>query len=362
PLVTAGWSCPTAVVRAVSDAPGRPLASPANISGLLQALRTLARVGPALERWAAATAPRTVMLAEPRSFCAGVERAIETVERALDRFGAPLYVRRQIVHNDHVVAGLEARGAVFVRELDEVPDGATVVLSAHGVAPAVRAEADRRGLRVVDATCPLVAKVHREVRRFADRGHQLVLIGHPGHDETEGTLGEADGIRLVEAPADVAGLDLDPDRTVAYATQTTLAPDETAATVAALRARFPDVVGPSASDICYATHNRQEAVRAIARRCDTVLVVGSPTSSNSRRLVEVASRAGSPAHLVGDERDLDLTWLAGAGTVGLTAGASAPEDVVRRVLAALASLGPIDIRTETLRNETVSFPLPLEVR
>jgi 4-hydroxy-3-methylbut-2-enyl diphosphate reductase len=361
-LLALGWGRPTAVVRVVADTPGHRLVSPGTAGDLARALRVLPRTGAALERWAAGARARTVVLAGPRSFCAGVERAIETVRRGLDRYGAPLYVRRQIVHNEHVVAELEAGGAVFVRELDEVPDGATVVFSAHGVAPAVRFEAERRGLRVVDATCPLVAKVHNEVRRFRDRGHQLVLIGHPEHDETEGTLGEADGISLVESANDVAALDLDPARPVAWTTQTTLAPDETEATVAALRARFPQLVGPSASDICYATHNRQEAVRVIAAVCDLILVIGSATSSNSRRLVEVAERAGTPAHLVDDERDLELDWLVDAGTVGVTAGASAPEILVRRVVAAIGGLGPLDIRTEAVRSETVAFPLPQEVR
>jgi 4-hydroxy-3-methylbut-2-enyl diphosphate reductase len=361
-LLDATWDVPTAVVRVVGDTAGRPLVSPRTAADLVTALRVLRRVGPALERWARAAAPRTVVLAGPRSFCAGVERAIDTVSRGLERFGAPVYVRRQIVHNGHVVADLEAQGAVFVRELDEVPDGATVVFSAHGVAPSVRTEAERRRLRVVDATCPLVAKVHSELRRFRDRGHQLVLIGHPDHDETEGTLGEADDIRLVEGPGDVARLDLDEARPVAYTTQTTLAPDETDDTVAALRGRFPRLVGPSASDICYATHNRQEAIRSIAANCDLVLVVGSANSSNSRRLVEVAERAGTRAHLIDDESDLDLEWLGSAATVGVTAGASAPELLVGRVVEALGSLGPLDIRTETVRHENVSFSLPLEVR
>lgn len=361
-LLADDWGRPTTVIRVVADAPGRRLVSPGTASDLARALRVLERTGPAVQRWAAAVRPRTVLLAGPRSYCAGVERAIETVRRGLDRYGAPLYVRRQIVHNEHVVAELEAGGAVFVRELAEVPEGATVVFSAHGVAPAVRREAARRSLTVIDATCPLVAKVHSEIRRFRDRGHQLVLIGHPGHDETEGSLGEAEGIRLVETPRDVASLDLDPSRPVAYTTQTTLAPDETAETVAALRARYPGLVGPSASDICYATHNRQEAVRAIAERCDVILVVGSATSSNSRRLVEVAERAGTAAHLVDDEGDIHLAWLAEATTVGVTAGASAPEVVVGRVVRAIGGLGPLDIRTEAVRNETVAFSLPQEVR
>lgn len=361
-LLADDWGLPSAVVRVVSDSPGRRLVSPGTALDLARALQVLARTAPALQRWASAVGTRSVILAGPRSYCAGVERAIDTVQRGLERFGAPLYVRRQIVHNHHVVADLESAGAVFVRELQEVPDGATVVLSAHGVAPAVRSEAARRGLRVVDATCPLVAKVHSEMRRFASRGHQLVLIGHPGHDETEGTLGEAPDIHLVETPEDVAGLDLDPRRPVAYATQTTLSPEETAATVSALGARYPQLTGPSASDICYATHNRQEALAAIAPRCDLVLVVGSTTSSNSRRLVEVAERLGVPAHLVDDDTDIDLEWLDGASTIGITAGASAPESVVTRVVRALEGLGPIDVSTEDVRRESVTFPLPLEVR
>ncbi len=361
-LVEADWGRPAAVVRVVADVPGHRLVSPRTALDLARGLSALCRSGPGMQRWAEAAGRRSVILAGPRSYCAGVERAIETVRRAVERFGTPLYVRRQIVHNAHVVAELESAGAVFVRELDQVPEGATVVLSAHGVSPAVRAEAASRQLRVVDATCPLVAKVHTEMRRHAARGDQLVLIGHPGHDETEGTLGEAPGIALVEAPSDVARLDLDPERPVAYATQTTLSPEETSETVAALAARFPLLRGPSVSDICYATHNRQEALAAIAPRCDLVLVVGSATSSNSRRLVEVAERLGVAAHLVDDETDIDLGWLDGASTIGITAGASAPESVVTRVLRALGGLGPLEVTAEDVRRESVTFPLPLEVR
>jgi len=310
----------------------------------------------------AAAGPRTVILAGPRSFCAGVERAIETVERALERFGTPVYVRRQIVHNRHVVAGLEARGAVFVRELDEIPDGATVVLSAHGVAPAVRDAAASRDLRVVDATCPLVAKVHHEVRRFHARGYQVVLIGHDGHDETEGTLGEADGIMLVSHIDDIAGLQPDNPDHMAYVTQTTLSPDDVADVVEVLSERFPGVVGPPAADVCYATQNRQDAVRAIAESCDLVLVVGSSNSSNAARLVEVAARAGCRAQLLEDETELQLEWLHDASTVGVTAAASTPPALVERVVAALAALGPVRIEERSVRSEHVNFPLPPEVR
>jgi 4-hydroxy-3-methylbut-2-enyl diphosphate reductase len=291
-----------------------------------------------------------------------VERAIDTVLAGLERYGAPLYVRRAIVHNEHVVADLAGRGAVFVEEFDEVPVGAHVVISAHGVSPAVRAAAEARGLAVIDATCPLVSKVHAEVRRFAARGREIVLIGHAGHDEVEGTLGEAPGIHLVSGPGDVAALDLDAATPVAYATQTTLATGDVARTVTALAERYPDLVGPPASDICYATQNRQEAVASVAADCEVTLVVGSATSSNANRLVELAGSVGSRAHLVADETAVDPAWLAGARTVGLTAAASTPETLVTRVLAALASLGPLEIERRDLTAERVTFPLPLEVR
>jgi len=290
-----------------------------------------------------AVGPMTVVLAGPRSFCAGVERAIETVERTIDRYGAPVYVRRQIVHNRHVVADLEQRGAVFVHELHEVPDGATVVFSAHGVAPSVRADATSRGLRVVDATCPLVAKVHHEVRRFHSRGYQVVLIGHAGHDEVEGTLGETAAITLIEDAVDITDLVVEDP-------------------IGALSERFPGVVGPHAADVCYATQNRQDAVRAIAASCDLLLVVGSSNSSNTARLVEVAARAGCRAELLEDESELQLEWLRGASTVGVTAGASTPPELVQRVVEALARLGPVQIEERPVRAETVHFPLPMEVR
>jgi 4-hydroxy-3-methylbut-2-enyl diphosphate reductase len=301
-----------------------------------------------------------VLLAGPRSFCAGVERAIQTVERAIDRFGAPVYVRRQIVHNRHVVAELEARGAVFVHELDEVPDGAAVVFSAHGVAPAVREDARGRGMHVVDATCPLVAKVHHEVHRFTRQGYQVLLIGRRGHDETEGTMGEVDGMTLVETPGDVASLEVDDPEKVAYITQTTLSPRDVGDVVDALSSRFPSLVGPHSADICYATQNRQEAVVAMASECDVIIVVGSENSSNAARLVEVSARAGCAAILVEDETQLGVaSLLEDARTVGVTAAASTPPAVVARVVDAL---DPSSVEERVLRTEQVNFPLPSEVR
>jgi 4-hydroxy-3-methylbut-2-enyl diphosphate reductase len=292
-----------------------------------------------------------------------VERAIDIVERAIDRFDAPVYVRRQIVHNSHVVADLERKGAVFVQEVDDVPSGSTLVLAAHGVAPEVRRRATERHLRVIDATCPLVGKVHAEARRFADRGYDIVLIGHDDHEEVEGTIGEAPGrITVVASPADVDTLELrEPDR-VAYLTQTTLATDEVSGIVARLRDRYPTLVGPRRDDICYATQNRQEAVAAIAPDADVVLVVGSPNSSNSIRLTEVAARSGSPAHLVDSSGDIRFEWLDGATTIGITAGASAPESKVREVIAAIGSLGPVTVDERKVHDENVLFTLPPEVR
>ena len=350
-LVEAAPDRPRAVVRVVT-------AEPPTV-GAYRALRRTARV---LAAWSSAAGPRTVLLPEPRSFCAGVERAIEVVERALDRYGPPVYVRRQIIHNRHVVADLESRGAVFVEEVDQAPAGARLVFSAHGVSPAVEAAAAERGQAVIDATCPLVAKVHREVRRFAERDYSVVLVGHADHDEVEGTIGEAANIRLVSTPEDAAHVAVpDPGR-VAYVTQTTLALDDVADVVAVLRDRFPSLAGPAADDVCYATQNRQDAVRAIAGDCDLLLVVGSQNSSNSQRLVEVAGRAGCPAHLIDDEREIDLRWLAGAATVGVTAGASAPAEIVDLVVAALGGLGTLDIQTRAVTAETVRFSLPEEVR
>jgi 4-hydroxy-3-methylbut-2-enyl diphosphate reductase len=361
-LVQADWGAPLAVVRAISDAPGAELFSPAGALGGYRGLRSLRRARRALADWAAAAGPRQVLLAEPRSFCAGVERAIETVERALHRYGPPVYVRRQIVHNAHVVSRLEAAGAVFVEQLAEVPDGARVVFSAHGVATSVTEEAQRRHMSTIDATCPLVSKVHNEARRFAAAGRQLVLIGHAGHDEVEGTLGTVPGTQLVSTPDDVARLDLDESAPTAFVTQTTLATDEVTTVIGALEQRFIDLARPAASDICYASQNRQEAVREMAPDCDVVLVLGSRNSSNSNRLVEVARRHGASAHLLDSQADLRLSWLAGRRRIGVTAGASAPPELVQEVVDCLAGLGPISIEERSTGRENVSFPLPLEVR
>jgi 4-hydroxy-3-methylbut-2-enyl diphosphate reductase len=306
---------------------------------------------------------RTVLLASPRSFCAGVERAIEIVELALEQREPPVYVRKQIVHNTHVVADLAARGAVFVDELDEVPDGGCVVFAAHGVSPVVREDAKRRGLDVIDATCPLVAKVHFEARRFAARGDTVVLIGHAGHEEVDGTIGEIpDQIVLVESVDDVAALDI-PDRTrVSYLTQTTLAVNETADIVAALRSRFPALRGPASDDICYATSNRQHALSAVAAEADVVLVVGSQNSSNSKRLVEVAVKEGTPAHLIEDLADIDPAWLNGVTVIGVTAGASAPPHLVAEVVRHLGEFGSVRLAERVTAEETVRFTLPLSVR
>ena len=364
-LFPAAAGRPMAVVRAVVDGPGRdlnrrPLAS---ARGAMAAARSLRRALPALESWAAAAADRTVLLAGPRSFCAGVERAIEIVERALDRYGPPVFVRKQIVHNVHVVRDLEARGAVFVDDLDDVPLGEVTVFSAHGVSPAVRERAAARHLRVIDATCPLVTKVHTEARRFARAGYTIVLVGHDGHEEVEGTSGEApERIRLIERAEDVRGLELAGDEPVAYLTQTTLAVDEVDEVVRELRARFPGLAGPGSDDICYATSNRQEAVKSLAREADLVLVIGSGNSSNSRRLVEVAERESRAAHLIDDETDVDPAWLAEARTVGLTAGASAPEFLVDRVIGALRGLGRVRVQERRVIEESVQFTMPAELR
>ena len=362
-LVAGAGDRPVAVVRAISDTPRYPLRSPAALTGGLRALRSLRAAGPVLSRWAAATGQRRVLLAGPRSFCAGVDRAIEIVEKVLERQGPPVYVRKQIVHNTHVVAALEQRGAVFVDELSQVPDGACVVFSAHGVSPAVRDEADRRGLRAVDATCPLVAKVHAEARRFAADGYLVALIGHAGHEEVEGTLGEAPGaMALVETAADVARLrPADPGK-VAYLMQTTLAVDEATEVVGALRERFPSARAPGSDDICYATTNRQQAVRAVAAEADLVLVAGSTNSSYSVRLVETAVRAGVPAYLIDGPSDIELGWLAGVTAVGLSAGASAPPAVVGDIVAALAGLGPVEVSERVTTTESIRFSLPKEVR
>ncbi|MFC4858046.1 4-hydroxy-3-methylbut-2-enyl diphosphate reductase [Actinophytocola glycyrrhizae] len=303
---------------------------------------------------------RTVLLAAPRSFCAGVERAIEIVEHALAQRGRPVYVRKQIVHNAHVVADLERRGAVFVDELTQVPPGATVVFSAHGVSPAVRGEAARTHLRVIDATCPLVTKVHAEARRFAARGDTVLLVGHAGHEEVEGTLGEApDDTVLVEDVEQAWTVTVpDPER-VSYLTQTTLAVDETEEILGVLRSRFPFLKGPASDDICYATTNRQHALSAVAEQADLVLVIGSANSSNSVRLVELARRGGTPAHLIDDAGDIRPEWLDGVTTVGVTAGASAPPELVDEVVAAL---GPVHVLEHRTATEDIRFTLPPSVR
>jgi 4-hydroxy-3-methylbut-2-enyl diphosphate reductase len=306
---------------------------------------------------------RRLLLASPRGYCAGVERAVETVERALELHGPPVYVRRQIVHNLHVVSGLERRGAVFVESEEDVPPGSYLVLSAHGVAPAVYERAARRRLRTVDATCPLVSKVHAEARRYAAAGHTLLLIGHAGHDEVEGTLGEApEATILVETVAQAAAVAVpDPNR-VAYVTQTTLSVDETAEIVATLKRRFPAIEGPAAGDICYATTNRQRAVKELARVVDLLLVIGSTNSSNSNRLVETSRAAGVEAHLIEDESSIDERWLEDVEAVGLTSGASAPEELVGRVCDWFRARGVDDIRAAGSVLEDVFFRLPVEVR
>jgi len=350
---------PVAVIRAVSDGGF----GPGMVGGGLAALRSLRKAAPVAEKWAAACRERTVLLAGPRSFCAGVERAIEIVERALEMRGAPVYVRKQIVHNTRVVADLEQRGAVFVEELDEVPDGATVVFSAHGVAPAVRHDASGRGLSVIDATCPLVSKVHAEARRFAKEGYTVALIGHAGHEEVEGTLGEAPSSTvLVQTAADVAALDVADSSKIAYLMQTTLAIDEAADVASALRDKFPQMRAPGSDDICYATTNRQAAVHAVAAEADLVLVAGSKNSSNSVRLVERSEREGTPAHLIDGATDIDLSWLSGVSVVGLTAGASAPPAVVSEIIAALSGLGTVTVTERVTTTESVQFGLPREVR
>ena len=308
-----------------------------------------------------------VLLANPRGFCAGVDRAIEIVERALETFGAPIYVRHEVVHNRFVVDKLRGQGAVFVDELDEVPDGSTVIFSAHGVSQVVRAEATRRGLRVFDATCPLVTKVHMEVMRHAKAGRDLVLIGHAGHPEVEGTMGQWDpsfggAIHLVETPECVDRLrPRNPER-IAYATQTTLSIDDTEAVIAALRRRFPAIQGPRHDDICYATQNRQDAVRRLGQECDLVLVVGSPNSSNSNRLRELAEKQGVPAYLIDGASDIRPQWLDGRTRIGVTAGASAPESLVREVVAALRAAGADSVLDLEGEPENVTFALPKELR
>jgi len=307
---------------------------------------------------------RRVLLAKPRGYCAGVDRAVQTVERAIEQFGAPVYVRKQIVHNTHVVRTLEQRGAIFVEETEEVPEGAVVVFSAHGVAPGVHDEAKDRSLRTIDATCPLVTKVHNEARRFAAQDYDILLIGHEGHEEVIGTTGEApENIRLVDGPADAAGIKVRDPAKVVWLSQTTLSVDETTQTVAALRDRLPLLMDPPSDDICYATQNRQVAVKQIAKDCDVVIVVGSANSSNSVRLVEVALDSGATAaHLVDDCAAIQPSWLESATTVGVTSGASVPEELVDQVLDRLAQAGFSAVEEVEAVEEHMSFALPRELR
>jgi 4-hydroxy-3-methylbut-2-en-1-yl diphosphate reductase len=309
-------------------------------------------------------AERAVLLAAPRGYCAGVDRAVITVEKALDLYGAPVYVRKQIVHNKHVVSDLESRGAIFVEELDEVPEGATVVFSAHGVSPEVHRQAETRTLKTIDATCPLVTKVHHEAKRFAADDYDILLIGHAGHEEVEGTAGEApEHIQLVESPADVARITVRDPSKVAWLSQTTLSVDETMETVAAIRERFPELLDPPSDDICYATQNRQLAVKEIAKDSDLVIVVGSGNSSNSVRLVEVALEAGAgAAYRVDDASEIDPAWLEGATSVSVTSGASVPEELVQGVLAYLAERGYPDAQAVHSAEESLIFALPPELR
>jgi len=308
-----------------------------------------------------------VLLANPRGFCAGVDRAIDIVERALELFGAPIYVRHEVVHNKFVVDGLRDKGAIFVEELDEVPDDATVIFSAHGVSQAVRREAAKRGLRVFDATCPLVTKVHMEVARYSREGRETILIGHAGHPEVEGTLGQYDDsqggrIYLVESPADVDELEVENPEKLAFVSQTTLSVDDTAEVIDALRARFPSIVGPRKDDICYATQNRQDAVKKLSEQCDLILVVGSPNSSNSNRLREIAEKHEIEAHLIDNASEIQDHWLEGKRSVGVTAGASAPEVLVGEVIEALKDKGIESVNETRGLEENVVFALPKELR
>ena len=305
---------------------------------------------------------RKLLLASPRGYCAGVERAVETVERALELYGAPVYVRKQIVHNLHVVRELEGRGAIFVEEETEVPEGGTVVFSAHGVAPSVHANAAALRLNTIDATCPLVTKVHVQARRYAADGYTVILIGHAGHEEVVGTMGEApEAIVLVESADDVARLEFPAEAKLAYITQTTLSVDETGAVIAALRARFPSIYAPKKEDICYATSNRQWAVKEMLAEIELLLVIGSHNSSNSNRLVEVARAGGVESYLIDDASEIDESWLDGVEVVGITAGASAPEFLVGRLVDALAALGPVEAEERTATTESHRFRLPREL-
>jgi 4-hydroxy-3-methylbut-2-enyl diphosphate reductase len=310
-----------------------------------------------------ADAPETLLLAAPRGYCAGVDRAVQTVERALERYGAPVYVRKEIVHNKHVVEQLRARGAVFVESETEVPEGATTVFSAHGVAPSVHANAEQRRLHTIDATCPLVTKVHVEAKKFAADGYTVVLVGHAGHEEVEGTMGEApEHIVLIENEQDVDELEVEDPSKVAYISQTTLSVDETRAIIERLRERFPAIVGPRTDDICYATTNRQAAVKQLARECDLVLVIGSRNSSNSNRLVEVAREHGSDSYLIDNESEVREEWLTGMRVVGITSGASAPEELVQRLIGFFSARGTTDIRELEVVQEDVRFMLPKVIR
>jgi 4-hydroxy-3-methylbut-2-enyl diphosphate reductase len=304
-----------------------------------------------------------VILAQPRGFCAGVVRAIDTVERALEKYGEPVYVRHEIVHNRHVVETLKGKGARFVEELNEVPDGAVTVFSAHGVPQAIVREAARRELPVLDATCPLVSKVHAQGKRYAAQGRTLILIGHAGHPEVEGTMGQVGApVHLVSSEKDVEALDLPNDERVAYITQTTLSIDDTRNVINSLKRRFKDIVGPETSDICYATQNRQNAVRELCRVADVILVVGAKNSSNSNRLCEIGLEEGVPSYLIADGSELDPAWVAGKNRIGLTAGASAPEELVENVIDALRRLGEVDVSTMDGTREKIEFRLPAELR
>jgi 4-hydroxy-3-methylbut-2-enyl diphosphate reductase len=303
-----------------------------------------------------------IILANPRGFCAGVERAIAIVERALEKFGAPIYVRHEVVHNKFVCDDLRAKGAVFVEELDEVPSGSTVIFSAHGVSKAVRADAEARGLKVFDATCPLVTKVHVEVGKMRNQTREVVMIGHKGHPEVEGTMGQSEGgMYLVETAEDVQKLRVAHPDSLSFVTQTTLSVDDATQVIDALRARFPDIQGPKKDDICYATQNRQDAVKALAEQCDLVIVVGSPNSSNSRRLKEVAQTRGVDAHLVDGHHEIDAGWLAGKSRIGVTAGASAPEVLIEQVIEHLRQLTNAQVKSLKGIEESVSFPVPKEL-
>ena len=308
-------------------------------------------------------APEKLLLAAPRGYCAGVDRAVQTVARALELYGAPVYVRREIVHNTHVVEQLRARGAVFVDSETQVPEGATVVFSAHGVAPSVYANARRRALQTIDATCPLVTKVHVEAKKFAADGYTIVLVGHAGHEEVEGTMGEApDDIVLIETEQDVDQVDVRDPSKVAYISQTTLSVDETRAIINRLRERFPAVIGPRTDDICYATTNRQAAVKQLARECELVLVIGSRNSSNSNRLVEVAREHGADSHLIDNEGQVREEWLTGKRVVGITSGASAPEELVQRLVDFFLARGTSDVQELEVVQEDVRFMLPKAIR